>query len=120
MERILKYCLAAFTASWLIAVDVHSQDAAPGEQLIQQEQQRQEALRREREGELAPFTVLPRGPLAPEQLQAEPGPCFDIHTIAVEGVQVFAASAITNLYGPYLNRCLGAVLVATAAWMAAL
>ncbi|HRH78695.1 MAG TPA: POTRA domain-containing protein, partial [Cellvibrionaceae bacterium] len=79
-----------------------------GETLIQQEQQRQETLRREREATDAPFTVIPRGRLTPEAPQADTGPCFDIQTITVEGAETFSSGRIAEVYSPFLNRCLAA------------
>jgi hemolysin activation/secretion protein len=89
---------------------VHAADTSlsTGEALIQQEQQRQESLRREREATDAPFTVIPRGQLTPNAPPADSGPCFDIQTIAVEGVEAFSASRIAEIYSPFLNRCLAA------------
>lgn len=79
-----------------------------GETLIQQEQQRQETLRREREATDAPFTVIPRGRLTPEAPQVDTGPCFDIQTISVEGAEAFSSGRIAEVYSPFLNRCLAA------------
>ena len=79
-----------------------------GETLIQQEQQRQETLRREREATDAPFTVIPRGRLTPEAPQADTGPCFDIQTITVDGAEAFSSGRIAEVYSPFLNRCLAA------------
>lgn len=78
-----------------------------GDQLLQQEKQRQEALRREREAADPPFTIIPRTRLMPDAT-ADTGPCFNIQTIAVEGVAAFSASRITDIYSPFLNRCLAA------------
>jgi hemolysin activation/secretion protein len=39
---------------------------------------------------------------------ADTGPCFDIQTIVADGVEAFSASRITEIYSPFLNRCLAA------------
>ncbi|HMW49333.1 MAG TPA: ShlB/FhaC/HecB family hemolysin secretion/activation protein, partial [Cellvibrionaceae bacterium] len=95
-------------SSPLRAAEASGGTGASGEALIQQEQQRQETLRREREATDAPFTVIPRGRLTPEAPQADTGPCFDIQTIAVEGVEAFSSGRIAEVYSPFLNRCLAA------------
>lgn len=107
MLRIGVLCvLSCFTLpDYVHAVDT---SLSTGEALIQQEQQRQESLRREREATDAPFTVIPRGQLTPNAPPADSGPCFDIQTIAVEGVEAFSASRIAEIYSPFLNRCLAA------------
>lgn len=95
-------------SSPLRAAEASGATGASGEALIQQEQQRQETLRREREATDAPFTVIPRGRLTPEAPQADTGPCFDIQTIAVEGAEAFSSGRIAEVYSPFLNRCLAA------------
>ena len=100
---------ALLATNFAAILDVQGFELSAGEQLLQREQQRQEAIKRDREEGQAPFTVIPREPLLPATPEAEVGSCFDIQAITVEGVEAFSAGQISKIYGAYLNHCLGAV-----------
>lgn len=103
--RVIVGVLAIFTSVGALTATALE---ITGEHLIQQEQQRQNALRREIEAENSPFTVIPRAPLPSKTSTADAGPCFDINKITIEGAGLFSAPRITQIYQPYLNRCLAA------------
>ncbi|MGP3590294.1 ShlB/FhaC/HecB family hemolysin secretion/activation protein [Vagococcus sp. WN89Y] len=67
------------------------------EQLLIQNQQQRDELERS--------TPLPRASQAAPGLPAT-GPCFDIHTITLDGVMLISAKAQQKLISPWQNRCL--------------
>jgi len=67
------------------------------EQLLIQNQQQRDELERS--------TPLPRASQATPTLPAA-GPCFDIHTIALDGVTLISAKTQQKLISPWQNRCL--------------
>lgn len=90
----------------LVAGDVLAAGVSPGSQEVIRE--RQERLLQQQQQRLEQLRQLPEvAPLRSEPGPAEPGHCFTIQSIELQGVTLLGEAAQQTLLAPYVGQCLG-------------